>query len=372
MRNATVPVAVLGGGIAGAAACITLAAAGLRPLWIAPLGRGGDKPGEHLAPAAWPLLSKLGSSDLVARSYHRPAGITFSSWGSDHLAERHSMVHLEGPATVLNRMRFEADLADRALNLDVERISAPVAQVSRQDDVWHLQVGDTRLRTFFLLDATGRTAFVARSRASRFRADRLAALVGFLEQDPQAEVVPTRATLVEATASGWWYVTLLADDRLALNHYTDPDLIPFGSSKAQALLDRLSQETRYVGRWIDEAGFRFVTPIKATSAGTTWVAPAAGIGWAAIGDAAAAFDPLSSHGMTTALWTAIAGAEASVAALSGDLRPLAAYATKVATGVQEFLSSQREIYRREQRFLNEPFWKRRHSQHASNTLQDDT
>src|SRR5690606_17234956 len=117
-----VPVAVIGGGIAGAAACITLASAGLKPLWIAPDARTGDKPGEHLAPAARPLLAKLGALDLVARPEHRSANVMLSSWGSDHLVERHAMVHLEGPATVLNRTAFEADLVELALAAGAERV----------------------------------------------------------------------------------------------------------------------------------------------------------------------------------------------------------------------------------------------------------
>lgn len=353
-----VPVAVLGGGIAGAAACINLAAAGLTPLWIAPQGQGGDRPGEHLAPAARPLLSKLGALDLISRPYHRPANVMFSAWGSDHLAERHSMVHLEGPATVVDRARFEADLAELAQK-GAECVRAPATQVQRENNLWHVQVEGTWRRASFVLDATGRTSFVGRHQSTRFRADRLAAIVAFLDQDLRSDVDPTRATLIEATASGWWYAALLPDARLALNYYTDPDLIPHGPSRLHALQERLVQETRYVGRWIEEAGFQFLAPIRVTSAGTTWIAPAAGSGWAAIGDAAAAFDPLSSHGMTTAMWTAISGTEAAIAALAGNGELLTAYSTKVAIGVQEFLASQNEIYRRERRFHEELFWKRR-------------
>lgn len=352
-------IAVLGGGIAGAAACIALSRAGLRPLWIAPPGRDGDKPGEHLAPAARGVLDALGAADLLARPYHRAANVVFSTWGSERLVERHSMVHLEGPAIVLDRLRFEADLVERALQAGAERVAVAATSVSRQGGAWQVETQDAALRARFLLDATGRASVAGRLCASRVRADRLAAIVAFLEQPPAAEVEPTRATLIESGPDGWWYATLLPDGRLALNYYTDADLIPPGPDRP-AVLQSLLRGTRYIGRWLEEADFRFVAPPRTTSAGTTWLAPAAGDDWAAVGDAAVAFDPLSSHGMTSALWTAASAAKAAVAALGGDAGALAEYARQVAEGVQSFLASQHEVYGREQRFGDKLFWQRRH------------
>ncbi|MEZ5592249.1 MAG: hypothetical protein R3F53_16675 [Gammaproteobacteria bacterium] len=125
------------------------------------------------------------------------------------------------------------------------------------------------------------------------------------------------------------------------------------------MLQTLLQETRYISRWIADVNFSLDSPPRIARADTTWIAPAAGAGWAAIGDAAAAFDPLSSHGMTTALWTAITAADAAAAALSGQTAPLARYADRVAAGVQDFLHSRSSIYSQETRFADQPFWQQR-------------
>lgn len=357
--NGVAPVAVLGGGIAGAAACLHLAALGVTPLWLAPMLPATDKPGEHLSPAARPLLARLGAADLLAQPAHRAANTTISAWGSERLAERDAILHLEGPAAVLDRATFERDLAERALAKGARRIAATVAQAERTDGLWHLLADSRRFEARFVIDATGRTAVVGGTQARRFRADKLAALCCFLEQHPASEVQATKATLIEAGADGWWYAALLADGRLALSYFSDPDLIPRGLTRDVAAFRRLVDESRFVGRWVGEADFRFSAPPQLASAGTTWIAPAAGERWAAVGDAAAAFDPLSSHGMTTALWTAIAAADAAFQALKGDVAPLARYAAQVAGGVQDFLRARAVVYGQEARFAGRRFWQRR-------------
>ena len=356
-----VDVAVLGGGIAGAAACLGLLRQGITPLWFAP-PETGDKPGEHLAPAASTVLKSLDALALLEHPAHREAHSMLSAWGSSHLAERNAIVHLEGPGMVLNRRAFEADLRRLAVSRGtvlVEEKAEAIATEKTTGRPWHLRSGAQTWRARFAVDATGRAAVLARNYAGRFRSDQLAALVAFLDQDPDSDVAPTQATLIEAVRDGWWYAALLADGRLVLNYYTDPDLLPEDATRSVGPLSALLAETDYIGRWIAEAGFQLTAPPKLHSAGTIWTAPAAGPGWAAVGDAAAGFDPLSSHGMTTALWTGAAAAEAIPTALAGDDAPIRRYVEQVASGVQDLLESRTKIYAMEQRFKDRPFWQRR-------------
>lgn len=353
-------VAVVGGGIAGAGACIALCGRGLTPVWFAPTGTGdGERPGESLAPAAAPLLRRLGVEDLLVDSRHRAANTTFSAWGSERLVERSAIVHLEGPGRVLDRAAFEADLAAAAEGRGARWLDTGLKEVSREGDCWRLTGDDGRVVTADqVLDASGRAAVVARDLATRYRADRQVAAFAFLEQ-ADTEITPTPATLIEAAPDGWWYAALLADRRLVVNYYSDPDLLPAGLSRDLGAWRDLLCGTRYIAQWIDSAGFAVAAPPRLASAGTTWIAPAAGNGWAAAGDAAAGFDPLSSHGMTTALWTGVAAAEALAAAGGGDPAALPAYAEKVARGVHDFLATRPRIYAQEARWRDRPFWRRR-------------
>ena len=353
MQEASAPVAVIGGGIAGAAACLRLGGLGIAPLWIAPAMEVADKPGEHLAPAARELLARIDVGHLLDDPRHREANSMLSAWGSERIEERNAILQLQGAGVVLDRRAFETDLVSLALSRGARRVNASVDKISRDGAGWRITAGDEQHSAGFVIDATGRAAILARDHGQRFRADQLAALVTFPRQNSTSDVEPTRATLIEAVADGWWYASLLADGRLALNYFTDPDLLPRGVTREPAVFKDLLGQTQYINRWVEEAEFMVDAAPTLASAGTTWIAPAAGQGWAAVGDASAAFDPLSSFGMTTALWTAITVAEGVA---GGDL---GAYPGKVAIGVQDFLTTRAKVYAVKQRFADRPFWSRR-------------
>ncbi|HEY9344891.1 MAG TPA: hypothetical protein VIQ53_06225, partial [Inquilinus sp.] len=71
----------------------------------------------------------------------------------------------------------------------------------------------------------------------------------------------------------------------------------------------------------------------------------------------------------TALWTAIAAAEAAVAFVTGDPAPLGRYAAAVTAGVQDFLAARSRLYAAEARFVEHPFWRRRTATHASAAIE---
>lgn len=359
----TAEVAVVGGGIAGAAACVALHRHGLRALWIAP-NRGTDDAlvGESLAPAAGPILAQLGLDRLLDGDRHRAANATFSAWGSNALGERNAIVHLEGAGRVLDRAGFEVDLTAAAAAV-AERRPTALTAAAAGSGTWRLALADGSTAVAgFLVDASGRGSVASRALAKPHRDDRLVAACALLPHcDPTVE--PTPATLVEAVVDGWWYAALLPDGRLSLACFSDPDLLPRGLSRDLDAWRALIGRTSHIARWIVDAGFGVMAPPRLYSAGTTWLDRVAGehhgAGWAAIGDAAAAFDPLSSHGMTTALWAAVRIGEAVPAWLAGDRQPLAGYARAVADGVTAFRTQRAAIYARERRFADSAFWKRR-------------
>ncbi len=353
----TAEITVVGGGIAGTAACIALGRSGCTPFWIAPPPPSGERVGESLSPAANPILETLGLERLVACDAHRRSNATYAAWGTDRLTERNAILHLEGPGLVLDRARFEEDL--RAAAGGITAHPAGLRQARRTNGGWRLELDDgAQVGARFVLDATGRAAVIAREQAIRRRADQLVAACAFLAHRDES-VEPTPATVIETVADGWWYAALLPDRRLAVNLYTDPDLLPRALSRDIERWRALLAATVWIRRWIEDAGFAVETPPELASAGTTWLDPVAGDGWAAIGDAAAAFDPLSSHGINTALWSAAQASRAAIAWLAGDRMALDNYAQAVAIGIDRFLLQRAAIYGRERRFADRPFWRRR-------------
>lgn len=354
-------VAVIGGGIAGAAASAALRLRGVPVLWIAPPHEDRPRAGESLAAAARPLLETLGAGGLLDRPVHRRMETSFSSWGTRALLDRSAMALPGGLGTAIDRNAFEKDLLGVAIAAGATPLPTTVRTVCRTDSGWSLRTGDGgTLTASLLVDATGRSSLIGRRMAVMRRQDRLIAAVAFLRQRA-SDIDPTRTTLIEAVPDGWWYASLLADGCLAINYYTDPDLLPRGLGRDPEAWRRLIAGTRYISKWIETGGFEVAQAPDLASAGSTWLDRAAGPGWIAVGDAAAAFDPLSAHGMTTALWTAINAAEAVSRSLAGETAALDAYADRVAEGVARFRAEQTAIYRRERRFARHPFWTRRNS-----------
>lgn len=359
----TKTVAVVGSGIAGPAAVVALARAGFEVRWIAPRPDPDHDPvGETLAPAANPILDRLGLSGVAAGGPHRPSHTTLSSWGREQLIDRNAILHLEGPGMVLDRRRFEADLRKAAAEaVDPHATRLAVAAVADGRWALTLETGET-LHADAVVDASGRTAAIGRNLAEYRRADQLIAVHAFLNQIDET-VEPTKAVLIEAVKTGWWYAALLPDGTLSVAYFTDPDLLGETPSRNVDAWSRLIDGTRYIGRWIGDAGFAVDVPPRLASAGTTWLSPPAGrvegAPWIAIGDAAAAFDPLSSHGMTTALWAGERAAGILPAALTGDGDALPSYTRAVLDGVRRFLDQRTQMYASERRFADAPFWRRR-------------
>jgi 2-polyprenyl-6-methoxyphenol hydroxylase-like FAD-dependent oxidoreductase len=354
-------VAVVGGGIAGSAACLALSNLGIPTCLVAPDETSPEKPGESLAAAAVSLLEQLGLSDLLADPAHRRAHASFTSWGSAALLERHAAAQRDGLGHVVDRTRLESALvAAVKCRQGLHLVAGRLRHARRTAAGWQLDI-DTgqRISTRFLVDATGRRAEVGRRLSGLRRLDRLIAAYAFLRQvDP--DIDPTPATLIEAVPCGWWYATLLADRRLVVQFYSDPDLMPRGLGRDVTAWKELAAGTSYIARWIETAGFELSQPPRLTSAGTAWLETAAGPDWIAVGDAAASFDPLSAHGMTTALWTGVEAARTLSLASQGDVGATAHYAARVRSGIERFSLERNAIYSREVRFADKPFWRRRH------------
>lgn len=321
------------------------------------------------------LLRQLDAGQMLDDPAHRPENVMFSAWGTRQLIERHAIRHPLGAGRVLDRARFNESLAALALE-KATPVHASCTGVMAQGGVWQLALADgSRLQARFVVDATGRRAFLGRRLSVLHRLDTLVAVAASL--GPVGEHVdPTPATLIESAATGWWYATLLPGRRLSLMYFTDADLLPARVRHSPGKLMTLLAETRHVSRWLNDLGLGMPQTLNVHACGTVWLDSPAGPGWAAVGDAALALDPLSSHGMSSALWSAQRVAEGAVQWLDGGEQALASYADAIHEGRRRYLQERQAIYGREARFAHKLFWKRRamslpdnELKHAETTLQ---
>ncbi len=308
MRIGTATVAILGGGPAGASAALELARLGIDTLLIEQSDGSGNPVGECLAPSANPLLQQLGIADLLQASGALPSYGNRSAWGGDgSVADRDFLRdphghgwHLDRPA--FNRALLAAAETTGAAVLRHHRITA----IERTSENWLITTqspdGEVILRATLLVDATGRRALLARHERIRHRAfDSQVAAVAFLHPDSHAAPLHDATTTIEAAEHGWWYAALLPDRRLAVAWFTDPELLAEQSAWRPEAWWNLLRASDLVGNLVASYVYGRPERIDIFSARSSLLTNPTGDGWIAAGDAAAAYDPLSSHGIGSAL-----------------------------------------------------------------------
>ena len=357
MSLITTEVLIAGGGPAGIATAVTLARAGRAACVVEQTRYEAPRVGEHLAPDCRPLLEELGMWTRVRVGGHLQSPGVRAAWNSDTPYRRDYIFSPYGMGYNLDRRRFDASLARAASEAGVEVLTGVrLADIEGDADGWRARVYGGAIAARFLVDATGRSASVARRLGARRAVmDRLIALGAWLEDDEAEPADPWLC--VEPVASGWWYAVALPDRRLSAVLLTDRDLAPGGAGGARELWKARAGETREVAALLRR--YRRQVAFRVSAAHSFRLAPPAGAGWLAVGDAAAAVDPLSSMGILWALRSGVAAAGAITAYLDGDGAALARQAHEVAERFKEYLVERAAVYGLERRWAGEAFWRRR-------------
>jgi flavin-dependent dehydrogenase len=361
MTGAPPTVAVAGGGPAGAVAALVLARRGLQVIVRESRAAPEHKVGECLPPSLNPLLRDLGLEDLLQSGGHlRSLGNRFV-WGSPEPGERPFLAGTRGDGWHVDRLAFEAGLADRAREAGVEwRAGSRVTRCARDGGRWNLEIATARgreaLTADFVADATGRPAHLARRLgARRLRYDRLVGAAALLRS---AEPARDTYTLVEAVPAGWWYSALLADGRMAVAFMSDGDLLR-GTAREPVAWWNALRETRETRARVGGHGYERAGPLRILPAETSRLDRIAGEGWLALGDAAAAYDPLSSNGIGSAMGSGFYAAQAIADTLAGRADASVAYLGLLQSAYGACLDLQRYHYAQEGRWPESPFWRRR-------------
>jgi flavin-dependent dehydrogenase len=267
------PVLIGGAGPAGCALAALLARRGL-PAWIVDASPGGVRRLELVAPSGVRLLEAVGIAHLLEdRTLARPCPGIRRRLPSGRVEVDDFLRHPGGRGFLVDRARFDALVHGCATNAGAHWIRARVVTATRREGHIVCRLSDgAEVAAKVAVDATGRPAAVARRLgATRLVHERLIASCewrGAVEE-------PSAWLEVDWGVASWSY------------SLTGPDGI---------------HERWQVAHHLPKGGAR-------ANASSVRLACAAGEGWIAIGDAAAAFDPVASQGLANAFSTALAAAE---------------------------------------------------------------
>ncbi|TFK74272.1 FAD/NAD(P)-binding domain-containing protein [Pluteus cervinus] len=345
-------VIIVGGGPAGCAVALGLERANPSAsfLLIDDTDPKTFKIGESLPPEAQRILRYLSPNSIFPKlgedtrnGVHISCTGNASVWESGELTETFAMMNPFGMGWHLDRVHFEETLrgAVEDVSLKVQPMTTEEGKGKKSGsgfvkarfvgveklekggkESWCVQVEELEMKTVkqyhskWLIDATGRKASVAHKLGAKItKNDNLLAFYAVFSS-PLPDKDRDRRTLLEASPTGWWYTSQLGNNlRVVVYHTDDDDPTAKQARKREGFLDLMQDQTEYVSKIIEGMDYRILSGTgggggypKVTAACSSILEPSGeeaengdGCSWFAVGDAAIAFDPLSSQGMITAL-----------------------------------------------------------------------
>lgn len=351
---------VFGGGPAGAAAAVGLARQNASVILFERCGPKHFKPGEIVEASVQRPLRELGIwDDFLKLQPLRSAG-TVSVWGSSGPSETSSMRNPWGAGFLLDRAAFEAFLLDAAAASGVRIVRGPETFElgppinGRRSVRWSEGNATFQSHPAMFIEATGRAGGVA-SPNRRQRHDDLVAMLCYTHHGGPAE--RDMRLHIEAAEDGWWYAATLPAGVSVTAFLTDAGHIPRSAGNRQRFFAEQLQATTLIRRCFGTIGADYLRVAPANSSIRLHLK---GNDWVAVGDAAAAYDPLAGLGVVAALskGSAIArllSREPSIASAADR------YAQIEQVGFRNYLAGRRAIYGGQDRWKDRPFWKNRTS-----------
>nr|WP_218947901.1 FAD-dependent monooxygenase [Pollutimonas harenae] len=377
-------VVIVGAGPAGAATAITLARFGQRVLLVEERASPSFKLGESLPPTAVGLvrhfLGDLESPEQNLPGLFKTAG-NISLWTNDQAEVTDFFFTLTGFGLCVERLAFDAALRSSAMQAGASvfkgvrfescsRITAPPFnwQVNLSSET-----GNTQHRARYLVDCSGRRAAVARTLAVQLDHDN-DRLFAYAQWFSCAQDDDDRYTRIEAAPQGWWYSNRLpgskcADSRRLVVLHSDKDLPEARLAARQSGFDQLLGSSIHIGPLLQTKGYRPCGEIRGAPANSQRLGQFCGDAWMAVGDAAQAYDPLSSQGIDKALRTgshaghmihyALTDCPQGAEGLGMRSAYVQQYNEQQHQLWQTYLTQRNHYYRSQPRWPNQPFWQRR-------------
>ncbi|MCO7189562.1 FAD-dependent oxidoreductase [Pseudoalteromonas sp. XMcav2-N-2] len=346
---------IVGGGISGTVTAWQLFRQGLKVVIVDPRSAPVMRLAESMPASAEPMMHRLGLLELLQQEPHSMHSGQISSWGEPVLREaplsdRHHGWKVD--KSVLTT-QIQTRLPEKCL------FNGKVVEVSEHDDVWFCRVKSAQdgsehsLESRFIVDASGRQGYLPRVlNLPRHTFDKLTAFVANVPSPFNLKGL-SPSVVVEAFEHGWTLISRLNAEQSMLAIFCNQHTPGFSQLKHSRNWHDIAVNTPCFYNALPEQPFT----VKAINASSHIMGRLNGKNWLLAGDAAMAFDPLSSHGMTTAIYMAEKASQAILAALNGETTALHLYSKSMTEIYNSYLNELFGYYRREQRFPDSEFWR---------------
>jgi flavin-dependent dehydrogenase len=378
-------VVIVGAGPAGAATAITLARFGQRVLLVEERVSTRVKLGESLPPTSIGLVNHfLGDPEGPEQNLpglFRTAG-NVSLWATEEADVADFFFTPSGFGLCVERLAFDEALRSKAVAAGATLLKGvrfqSCARIADGSLNWQLRLtSETRTQQYrarYIVDCSGRRAVVARTLGVQTvrNDDRLFAYAQWFSRVGEDD---DRYTRIEAAPHGWWYSNRLPSTegnkakRLVVLH-TDKDLPAARIAACRQGFDRLLGDTTHIAPLLKARGYHPCATIRGAPANSQRLRDFCGDAWMAVGDAAQAYDPLSSQGIDKALRTASHAGHMIHYALTDCPQGMATgldsrnayvhqYDEQQCQLWQAYLSQRDFYYGIQPRWSDQPFWQRR-------------
>jgi 2-polyprenyl-6-methoxyphenol hydroxylase-like FAD-dependent oxidoreductase len=311
---------------------------------------------ETLPPSALPLLQRLGLREIVEEAAVAKTHGYHTSWGSSAISDTNFF--FQRPYQY--GLKISKQKLARALQLSV---TAPISAfdksllVERQEGELLMSLDQQGPEAVtFLVDATGRRRAAACQLVDTAGPDD-EQLAFSCHLRRLKHPVLKHPVFSESFEHGWGIVSALDGEQNVMTLFTSPETAGLNRFKKYEHWGELLKNSVILKDFLTDENPK----IAGFSAGSSMLPATSGSNWLACGDAAMAFDPLSSHGISNAVYTAALAAEAITARINfGDSSKLQEYDRTLREIFNAYMTTRTRIYQSEKRWASSPYWSRQH------------
>src|SRR5579859_4154340 len=328
-RTATQPcdVAIIGGGPAGSTAAALLARRGYRVIALEKARHPRFHIGESLLPMNLPLFERLGVLDKVRALGVFKAGADFEAdneRGYNTYAFARAIGNSPPHAYQVWRQDFDQMLDQHARDCGADAREGhevvAVEQMGPRESRLDVRADDGRsycIQSRYLVDASGRDAFISTKRKLRRKNDQhqSAAIFGHFRGAERRTGEDAGNISIYSFEHGWMWMIPLPDGVMSVGAVCRPDYLKQRKGRTvDFLLDTLKRSPALWRRL--EHSALIDNEVRVTGNYSYDSTRMGGPGWVLIGDAFAFLDPVFSSGV----YLAMSGAEQAVDAVDAALR----------------------------------------------------